>query len=77
MSEYFLTQKVKAPKARDPKARAHYHQMLADHHAVMKAAMKTKQTVDPVAVQALSAAIEELAHHYTSEKPASAKPSGR
>lgn len=77
VSEYFLTQKVKLPNASDPKAVAHYHQVLADHHAVMKAAMKTKQTVDPAAAQVLSEAIDELAHHYTSEKPAATRPSGR
>jgi nickel superoxide dismutase len=69
VSEYFLTQKVKAPKAGDPKASAHYHQLLADHHAVMKAAMTTKQTVSPAAAHALMKAIDGLADHYTSEKP--------
>ena len=69
VAEYFLTQKVKPPSGSDPKAVAHYHQVLADHHAVMKAAMKTKQTVAPAAVVALKAAIDELADHYTSKKP--------
>lgn len=70
VAEYFLTQKVKAPAAGAKKAeREHYHQLLADHHAVMKAAMKVKQTVDPSAVAALDAAIDEMGHHYTSEAP--------
>ena len=70
VAEYFLTQKVKPPQDGSKDAREHYHQVLADHHAVMKAAMKTKQTVDPAAVDALVAAIDAMAHHYTDEKPA-------
>ena len=41
-----------------------YLKSLADHHAVMRAAMKTKQTVDPAAAEALEAAIKNLAEHY-------------
>lgn len=63
ISEYFLTQKVKtvAPGAPgyDP-----YLKKLADHHAVLAAAMKTKQTTDPANVEALRKAIDTLAHHY-------------
>ena len=73
MAEYFLTQKVKPPQDSSKKALAHYHEMLADHHAVMRAAMKTKQTVDPAAVDALAAAIDALADHYTQEEPAQTK----
>ena len=39
-------------------------QKLADHHAVMVAAMKTKQTVDPAAVKKLRAAVENLRKHW-------------
>ncbi len=63
VSEYFLTQKVK-PVAPGTEGHQAYLQKLADHHAVMVAAMKTKQTVSPQAVQALGAAIHTLAHHY-------------
>jgi nickel superoxide dismutase len=62
---YFLTQKVKEvpPGSSDYEA---YLKSLADHHAVMRAAMKTKQTVDAEAVKALKAAIEKMAAHYHS-----------
>lgn len=63
VSVYFLTQKVKpvAPGADGYQA---YLEKLADHHAVMTAAMKTKQHADPKFVDALNAAIEKLAKHY-------------
>ncbi len=63
VSEYFLTQKVKAvaPGAEGYDA---YLKKLADHHAVMVAAMKTKQKADPAAADALHHAIDALAKHY-------------
>ena len=63
VSEYFLTQKVK-PVAADADGHDDYLRRLADHHAVMSAAMKTKQKVDPAALEALTAAIDRLAAHY-------------
>jgi len=63
VSEYFLTQKVKVV-APDAEGREAYLAALADHHAVMVAAMKTKQTADPGAVDALEKAIDALAAHY-------------
>ncbi len=63
VSEYFLTQKVK-PVAAGQDGYDAYLKSLADHHAVMKAAMKTKQTVDPAAVAHLNKAIDVLAPHY-------------
>jgi len=63
VAEYFLTQKVKpiAPGADGYDA---YLKSLADHHAVMVAAMKTKQASDPATVTALNDAIDALAAHY-------------
>ncbi len=63
VSEYFLTQKVKAvaPGAEGYDA---YLEKLADHHAVMVAAMKTKQKADPASADALHHAIDALAKHY-------------
>ena len=63
VSQYFLTQKVKpvAPSADGYEA---YLKKLADHHAVMVAAMKTKQTSDSGAADALESAIDILAKHY-------------
>jgi nickel superoxide dismutase len=62
---YFLTQKVKEVEAGADGYEA-YLKSLADHHAVMRAAMKTKQTVDPKAAAALEAAIKKLGEHYHS-----------
>lgn len=63
VSEYFLTQKVK-PVAMGSDGYDAYLKSLADHHAVMVAAMKTKQTVDANAVDKLQHAIAALASHY-------------
>lgn len=63
VSEYFLTQKVK-PVASGQDGYSEYVKALADHHAVMVAAMKTKQAVDPGTVAALNEAIGALAKHY-------------
>lgn len=63
VSEYFLTQKVKlvAPGADGYDA---YLKKLADHHAVMVAAMKTKQNADPAFADKLHKAIDAMARHY-------------
>lgn len=63
VAEYFLTQKVKAVPASDAGYQA-YLESLALHHRVMRAAMKTKQTVDPESAAALRAAVEELGKLY-------------
>jgi len=63
VSTYFLTQKLK-PVAAGGDGYDAYLQALADHHAVMRAAMKTKQTVDPEAVAALDESITRLATHW-------------
>ena len=64
VSEYFLTQKVK-PVAADSSGYDAYLKSLADHHAVMVAAMKTKQKCDPATASTLRAAIDKLATHYS------------
>ncbi len=63
VSEYFLTQKLKivAPGADGYDV---YLKKLADHHAVMVAAMKTKQNVGGNHVENLEHAIAALAKHY-------------
>lgn len=63
VSQYFLTQKVK-PVAAGAEGYDAYLKSLADHHAVMVAAMKTKQNADPAYAEALFKAIEQLAGHY-------------
>ncbi len=63
VSEYFLTQKVK-PVAAGADGYDPYLKKLADHHAVMVAAMKTKQKPEPATADALHHAIDALAKHY-------------
>jgi nickel superoxide dismutase len=63
VSQYFLTQKVK-PVAADAEGYEAYLKKLADHHAVMVAAMKTKQDANAATVTALNQAIDALAGHY-------------
>tara|TARA_B100000609_G_C17217261_1_gene437461 strand:- start:2148 stop:2714 length:567 start_codon:yes stop_codon:yes gene_type:complete len=61
VSDYFLTQKIKAPKGKD---KSKYYAKLAAHHAVMKAAMKTKQTVSLANVNALQKAVDAIAKYW-------------
>jgi nickel superoxide dismutase len=63
VSAYFLTQKVK-PVATGAEGRTAYLEMLADHHAVMRAAMTAKQQANDAAVAELNKAIDKLAQHY-------------
>jgi nickel superoxide dismutase len=63
VSVYFLTQKLK-PVAPGSEGYDVYLAKLADHHAVMVAAMKVKQTVSAESVAALDAAIAALAKRY-------------
>jgi nickel superoxide dismutase len=63
VSEYFLTQKVK-PVAAGADGRAAYLEMLADHHAVMRAAMTAKQQANEAAVTELQKTIDKLEQHY-------------
>ena len=63
VSEYFLTQKVK-PVSRGSEGYEAFLAKLADHHSVMVAAMKTKQSADTATAVSLRAAIDQLAKHY-------------
>merc|ERR1711934_584627 len=65
VAEYFLTQKVKDPPPQsDTAAYQKYLATLACHHAVLRAAMKTKQTMDIKDAEALMKAIEALGASY-------------
>ncbi len=64
ISTYFLAQVVKPADPNNKSAYKAYLQKLADHHAVIVAAMKTKQTVDLEKVKALRQAVEELNIYY-------------
>jgi len=57
ISDYFLTQRVKADQP-------DYAERLAKHHAVIVAAMKAKQNADTKYAEALKASIEALAPYY-------------
>jgi nickel superoxide dismutase len=63
VAEYFLTQKVK-PVAPGADGYDDYLQKLADHHRVMRAAMKAKQNADLKYVKELREAIAALGSHY-------------
>ncbi|MHC5023177.1 MAG: superoxide dismutase [Ni] [Planctomycetota bacterium] len=63
IAQYFLTQRIKPAEA-GTDAWAEYVERLARHHAVMVAAMKTKQNVDPDSARALQAAIEQISAYY-------------
>eukprot|EP00927_Polykrikos_kofoidii_P055017 TRINITY_DN49335_c0_g1_i1.p1 TRINITY_DN49335_c0_g1~~TRINITY_DN49335_c0_g1_i1.p1 ORF type:complete len:180 (+),score=43.95 TRINITY_DN49335_c0_g1_i1:57-542(+) len=60
IADYFLAQKVKKELMTD----AEYKEVLVLHHAVMVAAMKTKQSSETGAVDALDAAIDALKPVY-------------
>ena len=63
VSEYFLTQKLK-PVSSGSAGYDVYLKKLADHHAVMVAAMKTKQNVNLSFARNLNKAIDALAAYY-------------
>ena len=57
ISDYFLTQRVKA-------SQDDYAERLANHHAVIVAAMKAKQNADAGVVEMLQSAVEAVAPYY-------------
>ena len=63
MAEYFLTQRVKPV---EPGAEGYddYLEKLAAHHAVIVAAMKTKQDAEATSVRTLDEAIEAIRKYY-------------
>ena len=62
ISDYFLTQRVK-PSHKD------YEERLVKHHAVIIAAMKTKQNAGIKYVKTLKESIESLFPYYPAQKP--------
>lgn len=64
ISEYCLCQRVKKEVFSSD---GDYVDALKAHHAVMQAAMKAKQTVDPAACDALDHAIADFAKMYIKE----------
>ena len=66
IAQYFLNQRIK-PAGQGSKGWNDYVMKLVEHHAVMVAAMKTKQSVDPAAVENLRAAIDAIAVYYPAD----------
>jgi len=64
VANYFLAQRIK-PVASGADGRAAYLEKLANHHAVIAAAMKAKQHADPKYADALMHAIDGIAGYYT------------
>lgn len=66
VSDYFMAQKIKPPRAgKDP---APYFKLLAQHHAVLVAAMKCKQSSSDKAPAGLLRAIEAIKPYWTKSK---------
>ena len=65
IAQYYLAQRVKAAQPGTDGYGA-YLQKLADHHAVIVAAMKAKQSADPNAANTLRKAIEVISAYYPS-----------
>mmetsp|Transcript_4413 Transcript_4413/g.14148 ORF Transcript_4413/g.14148 Transcript_4413/m.14148 type:complete len:157 (-) Transcript_4413:92-562(-) len=63
IGDYFLAQKVK----KEMLSEGEYKEVLVAHHAVMVAAMKTKQSVELAPVDALDAAIAAMEPIYTAK----------
>lgn len=64
IAEYFLAQRVKPEFNDDGSPSAAYAKSLADHHAVMLAAMKCKQSADPETVKTLREALHSIEHRW-------------
>ena len=62
IAQYFMTQRIKA-------GTEGYEKKLTAAHAVMVAAMKVKQTVDPAAADALRQAILDFYRAYEGKEP--------
>ncbi|MHC4217168.1 MAG: superoxide dismutase [Ni] [Planctomycetota bacterium] len=65
ITQYFMTQRIK-PVPPGAQGYEEYATRLVQHHAVLVAAMKTKQVVDPRRVEDLRASIEVIAAYYPS-----------
>lgn len=64
IGDYFLAQRVKPEFDEDGSPTAAYAKSLAEHHAVMLAAMKCKQSADPATVKTLREAIGVIEHRW-------------
>ena len=65
MNHYFLSQRIKPVASSNKKASKRYVELLKQSHAVIRLAMKTKQTADLDNVKALNEAITRFQITYT------------
>lgn len=66
VTEYFLQQRIKAPKAGDAEGRKVYLARLETLHGMLVSSMKAKQTVDPSHAAKLRELIEKFKKQYFS-----------
>ena len=71
IAQYFLTQRVK-PARQGTQAFNDYVMRLVQHHAVLVAAMKAKQSADPGRAEQLREAIETISVYYPPTQPTTA-----
>ena len=67
IAQYFMAQRIKP--GTDPATNVVYTKQLIAAHNVMRAAMKSKQTVDPAQADALRKAILDLYRAYEGKEP--------
>ncbi len=68
VTQYFMTQRVKAAKAGDEKGAAKYARQLELLHGMLIASMKAKQTTDPAHVETLRQQIDAFEALYFGKK---------
>ena len=68
VTQYFLTQRIKLPKAGDEAARSAYLDQLATLHELLVTAMKLKQTTDQASVDRARELVDAFAAQYFSPK---------
>jgi nickel superoxide dismutase len=66
VTQYFMTQRVKAPANDDATAMGKYAQQLTSLHQLLVAAMKMKQTTDPAWIDQARKLTDEFAGAYLS-----------
>jgi nickel superoxide dismutase len=67
VSDYFLSQRIKAPESREGEPWAKYVEQLVTLHQIQLAAMKAKQTTDLAHVEALRKLVQDFRAEYFGE----------
>ena len=68
ISQYFLTQRIKSPDAKDKEAAESYGKKLTLCHQILVYAMKCKQTTELDSVKKLTSLVREFKKAYFSDK---------